>query len=348
MSKRKSSFNQIAKQQLLTGTTFTASPEAVRLFQHYKTIALNRYRWENLPNGIESRHIEKFLFENGQVFFVEDTLNGLLCLPCSPIGLNIYGDPTGYNVSGTGYSKSFKADKGVRILNDDLGTPTRLHIQHFADRMAQVDDLIQKNLKQQKFPFYFSTTKQTERTFKTIFNKMERGEEAFFIDETLTDEGRLGVNVLNLNIPYLVDKLTDYKTNLEKDLLTFLGLNSTIEKKERLLVDETNANNSFVEMNLDLGFKQREEAAKAINEKFGLNVKVVKTTQLLEPTFDTTLNGQGEEILIEDDLTSNPTHTSPQEEEIKIDNEERLIKKLFKKIIEFITIDDDDDLKGGD
>ena len=40
--------------------------ETVRLTKHYQMLALNRYRWENLPNGIESRYIEEMLYDNGE------------------------------------------------------------------------------------------------------------------------------------------------------------------------------------------------------------------------------------------------------------------------------------------
>ncbi len=33
-----------------------------RLYRFFKLLACNRFRWENLPDGIESRHIEEALF----------------------------------------------------------------------------------------------------------------------------------------------------------------------------------------------------------------------------------------------------------------------------------------------
>ena len=40
--------------------------ETTRLINHYQMLALNRYKWENLPNGIESRYIEQMLYDNGE------------------------------------------------------------------------------------------------------------------------------------------------------------------------------------------------------------------------------------------------------------------------------------------
>ena len=97
-----------------------------RLFTHYQTLALNRYKWENLPNGIESRYIEQMLFDNGECAFFEHPDLGLMVLRSNPReNLNIYGEPTKLTL--TGYNASLKVpmDDCVRILNDDLGNPSR-------------------------------------------------------------------------------------------------------------------------------------------------------------------------------------------------------------------------------
>ena len=70
-----------------------------------------------------------------------------------------------------------------------------------------------------------------------------------------------------------------------------MGINSTVEKKERLLVDETNANNAYIEMSLDLGLKQRQYAADKINAMFGTNIKVVATIHETKSLWDKNSDG---------------------------------------------------------
>ena len=69
---------------------------------------------------------------------------------------------------------------------------------------------------------------------------------------------------------------------MERELLTFLGINNTLEKKERLLQDETNSNNQFIKMSSDIGFKQRQLACEQINQMFGLQVTVRETQDEFE------------------------------------------------------------------
>ena len=77
---------------------------------------------------------------------------------------------------------------------------------------------------------------------------------------------------------------------MERELLTFLGINNTLEKKERLLQDETNSNNQFIKMSSDIGFKQRQLACERMNEMFGLQVTVRET----QDEFEMEVNDGGE------------------------------------------------------
>ena len=61
---------------------------------------------------------------------------------------------------------------------------------------------------------------------------------------------------------------------MEREILSFNGLNNNFEKKERLLVDEVNSNNDFIDRNVELMYRQRQLACDQMNKKFGWNVKV--------------------------------------------------------------------------
>ena len=251
-----------------------------RLFNHYTNLALNTYRWVNLPEGLESKYIEKALYKHGQCFFTLDKDFGYMCLPCSPTGqINIYGEPLGYVLTGVGYSKQVKDTEGVRITNNDTAVPTVWHIDYYTKKMVEVDEVILQNLRQQRFPYIMATTKNTEFTVKNIAKKIEEKEDFIFMDKSLTDGDGLGIQVIPTLAPYLLDKLQIQKLEFERELLTHLGINTVIEKKERLISCEANANNEHIALNLDLGYKSRKRACQLINAKYGLNINVIKVVE---------------------------------------------------------------------
>lgn len=76
-----------------------------RLLNQYQTLAMNRFRWENLPEGVESRHIEQALYLTGVAMFFKDKSGVFRCLPAYGINTpDIYGDWVDYTTYGFNFS----------------------------------------------------------------------------------------------------------------------------------------------------------------------------------------------------------------------------------------------------
>ena len=252
--------------------------ETIRLTKYYQMLALNRYKWENLPNGIESRYIEQMLFDNGECAMFDHPDLGLCVLRSSSReNLNIYGEPTKLSLTGFNEHRTVMIDECVRIMNNELALPTLPDILYYARRMAEIDDIIMQNLRQQRVPYLFATDENNAFSMKSLYDRIYQGEPAIFIDKEMLKGEPENIMVIPTEAPYLVDKLQIQKQEMERELLTFLGINNTLEKKERLIVDETNSNNQFIKMASDIGFKQRQLACEMMNEMFGLNVSVIET-----------------------------------------------------------------------
>lgn len=259
-----------------------------RLFNQFSLMSLNRFIWEGLPENISSYHIEKGLFDNGQVAFYDDEMLGLLCLPCSSSSnLNVYGDPTQLTLTGIGYSETIDVDKTVRIKSNDLCSPNILQVSYYAGMLDEIETTIYLNLDQQRFPYIIPVTKDNEFSMKALYKKMQNGEKAIFVDSKFSSGGDPGITVLETKVPYLLDKLQITKEDTINELLTFLGFNNSNNKnkKERLIVDEVNVNNSHILMNLEIEYKNRLKACEEINKKFNLNISVKKVIDELESNF---------------------------------------------------------------
>lgn len=251
--------------------------ETERLICHYQMLALNRYKWENLPNGIESRYIEQMLYDNGECAMFDHPDLGLCVLRSSSReNLNIYGEPTKLTLSGFNEHRTVMMDDCVRIINNDLALPTQQNIIYYARRMAEIDDIIMQNLRQQRVPYIFATDENNAFSMKSLYERIYQGDMAVFVDKDMLKGEPENIMVIPTVAPYLVDKLQIQKQEMERELLTFLGINNTLEKKERLLQDETNSNNQFIKMSSDIGFKCRQKACEDMNKKFGLNIRVIE------------------------------------------------------------------------
>lgn len=251
------------------------------IYNKYKMLSLNMFRWEGLPETIESRHIENSLFSYGLCLIVNDKDLGYISVPCNyGANMNVNAVPTEVISCGFNYIKTFKylgkdKENCQLILNNDLAIGNEQYIFDYAQRMFEVENCIRVNINQQKFPWFVNTTPNTKKTIDTMFQKVMNGEPYI-----LGSKEQIGnVEVLTLNTPYIADKLNEYKYELEREVLSFHGLNNNFEKKERLLVDEVNSNNDFIDRNVELMYRQRQLACEQMNKKFGWNVRVVNLNE---------------------------------------------------------------------
>ena len=271
------------------------------IYNKYKMLSLNMFRWEGLPDTIESRNIENSLFNYGLCLIVNDENLGFISVPCNyGAYMNVNGIPTEVITSGFNYIKTFKYNdktteksdyyKTQLILNNDLAKGNEMYIYDYATRMFEVENCIRININQQKFPWFVNTNPKTKLTIETMFKKIMNGEPYILGNKDTIGE----IEVLTLNTPYIADKLNEYKYELEREILSFHGLNNNFEKKERLLVDEVNSNNDFIDRNVELMYRQRKLACEEMNKKFGWNVRVVNLNEEVKNKQKLELNKVGE------------------------------------------------------
>lgn len=249
------------------------------LLNEFKNLAINRFTWENLPYGLTSEQLELLLISKGQLMFFKDNLNGFLILPCYPTtDINVYGLATEYRVNAENgkYDNTVNIDDGVIIKNNPLAVADIPTLEVFAKRIDDVEMTQDVNLFQQCMPKLILADEDSKLTAKNIIDKIKKFKFVIFGKNTLVNNIKTS-DVLDTSSPYILDKLQQQKVDLKNELLTYLGINNNNNvKKERMIVDEVNANNEYTSINIDLMFDLRKRACDEINSKFGFNIKVEK------------------------------------------------------------------------
>lgn len=249
---------------------------AVNYYKWLKMLCMSMFEWSGLPKSINLEYLEEALFTHGKILFFKDSLLGHLALTCIPVGMNVYGEPTAFQVNVPGYQskENIKAAEAVLIKNNQLTEPTSWMIGAFAGRLAETERTIAVNLNAQKTPILLLVEDgQNVLTLKNAYKKIEDGVPVILADKATfsTDS----VKSINTEAPYIIDKLDTHKMNLWNEALTFLGINNTnTEKRERLITDEVNANQQHVKLSAHAMLLTRQEAVRKINSLFGLQISV--------------------------------------------------------------------------
>ena len=254
----------------------------IKYFTQFFNLTLNIFKWED-TGEVESRFIERTLIENGYCFVYQDNDYGLICMPCSLIGLNIYNEPTHIQITSPLISKTLEVDDGVLIYNNYTKTGLIPIIMNYVDRLTEIETTINTNIYLQKTPYIIVADKKTEKSIREVANQITNNEPVIVVKSSIVEN----LQNLTLNTNFVADKLLEIKQKIENEFLTFIGLNnnSQTDKKERLIVDEVNANNDYINRNVDILYNAREIACKKINEKFGVNWKVTRQNNLSESLF---------------------------------------------------------------
>lgn len=237
-------------------------------------LAINMYEWKNLPPSIDERFLELTLFSDGMAVYFRDEILGDLCLQCMIGGnLDVYRIPISRTAYATnGYQAELNNTNSVIIFNNYTHTNSMLDVEMYARRLYEIERTIDVNVKAQKTPLVIRATENQRLTLKNMYMQYDGNEPFIFGDKNLDMDG---IKVLKTDAPYVADKLNILKRQIWNEALTYLGIeNSNTEKKERLVSDEVTTNLGGVEAQRFCRLNARRQAAKAINEMFGLNISV--------------------------------------------------------------------------
>ena len=224
-----------------------------------------------LPNGINYKWVERYLFSEGSCVFFKDKTLGYMVAKYTDSGrLNPYDEPTFVTPYATGYQgKPLENHVDcVIIRNNDIMLPTSPSLQLFAYRLAEATRTSDVNIRAQKTPVFVLCDDKQKMSFKRALSQVEENEFAIY--------GYKGFDVdtikaIKIDAPVVFDKLTMQKHEIWNECMTFLGINNANQdKRERLVDDEVQANNEQVGASGNVFLSARQEAFEEIRQLFGL------------------------------------------------------------------------------
>ena len=205
--------------------------------------------------------------------------NGILVLtPYAPFEYNIYNYPTKLTAVNIRGAKFIPADP-MKIGKDCVigfchtsHMPIRYLVDFYVERLANIEKTIDTQIFTHKLPRLVICSPEDKERVDRIMKDIEAGNNTLFMD---ANDWQSIKNVLESGGNYIIDKLYDYKVALENELLTILGIdNAGIEKRERKIVDEVNANNAIINDGNDTFMTELKEFEKQVNEILGYPLKI--------------------------------------------------------------------------
>ena len=151
----------------------------------------------------------------------------------------------------------------------------------YSDMLAESLTGIAFNLVNSKLAYIFATDKKSlAESLKKMYDQIQSGRPAVVVDKALFDDktGELRMQMFQSkdDVYNMGERLADFKKILNM-FDTEIGIPSVnYEKKERLIVDEVNANNIETESLSDIWLETLQESITNVNDLTGLNLAVTK------------------------------------------------------------------------
>ena len=247
-------------------------------YNHYierlTELSIAMFDWKNLPDTVDARYLELVLFSDGMTVFFKDDVVGYLCLKVMATQpWSVYEIPLGrraYAVNG--YQKELNDENSVIIYNNMIHTNSMTMVRMFAERLYELDRIVEINAKAQKTPVLIQGSETQRLTLKNLYKEYEGNSPVIFGDKNLDLNA---LKVLKTDAPFIADKLYQLKTQTWNEALTYLGIsNLNIQKKERLISDEAIRSQGGTIASRYSRLQSRRDATDKINEMFGLDISV--------------------------------------------------------------------------
>ena len=244
-------------------------------------LACGCFNFENLDDNIFKPFVINKLIMLGKVLAFEDpdlfndegkptfflypyTNNGIL---------DMYNQPKSRKVVFMNNSATYdRTDKDSVILRCNVsGTSLMKVIESFARTIYLINRTIQINVNAQKTPIALVCDENTRLSYENLL-KQYLGNVPFIFGSKDIDINQL--KSINLQSPYVADRLYQLMENYWNQFLTFFGIpNISMNKKERLITDEVQRSMGGVLIAKQNFENQIQEDISRINKMFNKDIK---------------------------------------------------------------------------
>lgn len=231
--------------------------------------------WKNIPENWDVDYMNEHLFLDG-LFIITDTSAGVLPLQAGLSGINVFNHPT-HAIVANPVLGSFDRiiDETCAVVKLQYNyTGIDKMLRRYSCLLAMCDSSIAVNLMNSKVTFIgLADSKQQSDDMKLMYDKLSCGEPAVFVKKDQINESSFFFNHVKEN--YVAGDIQELKRSIISEFLSEIGINNNnIEKKERLITDEVNANNGEIRCNVQHWISNIKQGVEVANRLYGLGLDV--------------------------------------------------------------------------
>lgn len=243
--------------------------------------AISVFKW-NLPEEWDEDYFKYVLYGIGYIAVLETRSFGVICQGGALGGYNLYYRPSYIMITNPLLKETITAniniDCAIIKLQPDYSSIMDI-VGYYADQLALSAEALGMNMVNVKTGVVFGAKDKTQaQSYKKMFDKMQSGDPAVFIDKQLLDDAgkpNWYPFVQNMKEQYIADSILSDMRKIEAMFDTDIGIpNANTDKKERLVTDEINANNVETATRCELWLDSIRKGIDKANAMYNLSLSV--------------------------------------------------------------------------
>lgn len=253
-----------------------------RFFQKYLLQkAISVFKW-NLPANWDKDFFLYGLYSFGHMAVINTDKFGVIPQFCGLMGYNVFYRPTQAVISNPLINGIIqpKIDTQCTVfkMNADYSGIWDI-VSYYADMMAMAAQTAGINMFNSKLSYlFFARDKAAAESYKKMCDKVLSGEPIAVVGKDLySNDGAKSWDMFaqDLKQNYIVHEVLTDLLKYEAMFCTAVGLpNANTEKKERMIVDEVNANNIETNSNAEMWLERFKKDAEKTNKMFNTKITV--------------------------------------------------------------------------
>lgn len=271
---------------------------ASSLFYDYELLKLvfSAYEIKGAPEWWDYDYMMQTLFKEG-FFCITDTAIGVVPLRCSYHGINVWGRPTEITVANpvlNTFTRKLPDEAALVKLQYDFRNIYPL-IQRYSTQLAMCDSAVSVNLMNSKASIICQAeSKAQAATFQKMFDEISAGKPFVVIKDGMLKKDE-SVIFMPVKQAYIADDVMILKRKIMNEFLSRIGINNAnIDKRQRLNLDEVNANDEEIEAAGKHWIKTVNEGLSEANRLYGLNLEFVRTQKHVDNSVESGDNDESE------------------------------------------------------
>ena len=268
--------------------------------------AISVFKW-TLPEEWDKDYFLYTLYGMGYIAILDTDQYGVICQGGALGGYNLYYRPSYIIITNPLLKETYTcsidrrtegpADRALTSVTGKDCVLIKLQpdyssimdiVGYYADQMALASESMGINLLNVKSGTVFGAeSKAKAESFKKMFDMLSDGDPAVVIDKQLLDEQGKPVwfpFTQNIKESYVVSDMLSDMRKIEAMFCTEIGIpNANTDKRERLITDEVNANNTETSSRCEMWLEEIRKGLTKANAKYKLNLAVDWRVKPVQP-----------------------------------------------------------------